>query len=429
MVMMYVMLLMFGGVAAGIAYKAPHMLHFDRVRWQVLIPGGFATVGLAFLIGALIATARWLRFGGCQLRMRTMPGIIGGHFCGEVLLPEAFPFDTDLRMELLCETTRTTPGKNSDDLDSVSVQRNWARTQRVTANRSSCHDGHCVIPFDFTLPYGLPDETGSRREGKTRIDIQWKLRVFARIEGPDLDITYRVPVFVTAESDPAVRGETGSEKSLDEYLRDTGEKRRVRFELVQGVNTCICDAHGMKAGLAVIPTVFGLVFLGGAVLVAWDVLPMTVPEIFMQAKGWYNLFKIIPLFFTLGACLMVVVLSLFGLLMLFIGLRSLVSRRTWVRDGFVYQRLRLFGIPWRRRCACARVAGVNCGDSSSSNGKTWRSIVIECNGRTGTSRSSWKGIFCRMTVATDVATERETEEIMKRLRQDLRLRLDPDGAT
>ena len=77
----------------------------------------------------------------------------------------------------------------------------------------------------------------------------------------------------------------------------------------------------------------------------------------------------------------------------------------------------------------ARMAGVNCGDSSSSNGKTWRSIVIECNGRTGAGRSSWKGMFRRMTVATDVATERETEEIMKRLRQDLRLRLDPDGAT
>jgi len=102
--MPWVMMLTFGGVAAGIAYKAPHMLLFDRVRWEVLIPGGFAVAGLGFLIGALIATARWLRFGGCRVRLCTLPGVIGGHFRGEVLLPGPFPADTDLRMELVCET-------------------------------------------------------------------------------------------------------------------------------------------------------------------------------------------------------------------------------------------------------------------------------------------------------------------------------------
>ena len=427
MVMLWVMMLLFGGVAAGIAYKAPHMLHFSRVRWVVLIPGGFGAVGLAFLIGALVSTARWLRFSRCLVRMRTMPGVIGGHFRGEALLPERFPADTDVRMELICETTRTTPGKNSDDHDSVSVSRDWEHTLRVTANASYTHDGHCVIPFDFTVPYGLPDETAARREENTRIEIQWKLRVFARINGPDLDMTYRVPVFQTGESDPTVKGDTGAEKSLDAFLRDTGEQRRVRFELVQGLNVCICDAHGMKAGLAVVPTVFGLAFLGGAVLVAWNALPMTSREIFAKAEGWYNLFKIVPIILSLGACMMVVVLSGFGLLMLFIGLRSLVSRRTWVYDGFVNQRLRLFGIPWRRRCACADVAGVNCGDSSSSNGRTWRSIVIERNARSRVGRTPWLYVFSRMTVATDIATEREAEELMVRLRQEMHLRPDADG--
>jgi len=426
-VMFWIMTLMFGGVAAGIAYKAPNMLHFSRVRWEILIPGGFAAVGLAFLVAALISTARWLRFGRCLVRLRTMPGVIGGHFCGEVLLPEKFPSDTDVRMELFCETTRTTPGRNSDDHDSVSVSRDWTQTIRVTATAAYCRDGHCAIPFDFTVPYGLSDETASRVEQRTRIAIQWKLRVFAQLQGPDLDITYHVPVFQTAASDPSVTGYARiDEKPLDAFLRDTGEQRRVRVEQEQGVTTYICDARGMKQGVAVVPAIIGLFFMTIPVL-AGRQLPGLVEDVFtMKAEGWCNLFRLIPLFMTLGICLFVVAFGLFSLLFLFIGLRGFISRRTWVQNGVLHQHARLFGIPWTRRVPCSSVSGVNHGDSTSSNGKTWYDIVIERTAKSKTGRVPWLCLFRRITVATNVPTEREADEIVKRLRVDLRLPADAE---
>ena len=422
-----VLMLMFCGVAAGIAYKSPDMLRFSKVRWEVLIPGGFAAVGLIFLVAALIATARWLRFGGCLVRVRNLPGMIGGHFRGEVLLPEKFPADTDVRLELFCETTHTTPGRNSDDHDSVSVSRDWAQTIRVTVSAAYTHDGHCVLPFDFTVPYGLPDETSSRQEGNARLAIQWKLRVFARIEGPDLDITYRVPVFVTAESDATVKGATGTEKNLDEYLRDTGEQRRVRIEAQQGATTYICDARGWKQGVAVVPAIIGLAFLAVPAF-AGSQVPGMVKEVFtMRADGWCNLFRMVPLAMALVSSVISLAFGLFGLLMLFIGLRGFIARRTWIQQGVLRQRARLFGIPWVRRCPCNRIAGVSRGDSSSSGGKTWYDIVIGQNAQSRMGRTPWLYLFSRITVATNVPTEREADEIVTRLREDLRLPADADG--
>lgn len=417
---LWIMMLIFGGVAAGIVYKSPQMIHFAKVRWEVLIPGGFAFGGLIFMMAALIATARWLRFGGCCVRMRTVPGVIGGHFSGAVLLPETFPAHTDVRLELVCETTTTTPGAKHDDSDTVFVHRDWEHTVRVTANAAYCHDGHCIIPFDFTVPYGLPDETASRMEGKLRIVVRWKLRVFAQMSGPDLDITYRVPVFQTVASDPVVKGAMGTEQNLDDFLRDSGTQRRVRVEHVQGVTTYICDVRGMKKGFAAGPTIFGLVCLAGAVIIICNTLPMQLKYLLMKAEGWENLFRLTPLIFLLGVCMMTGMLGLFGLLLLCMGGRGFISRRTWIQNGMLYQHACLFGIPWTRRCPCHSVADVHHRDVTSSGGKTWYAVVIERNTSPRRQRNPLY-LLKRITVATDVATVREAAEIEQRLRADLHL--------
>ena len=267
---------LFGGVVAGTAYIAPDMIHFAKVRWLILFPVSFFAVGVTFLIAALIATVRWVRFGKCRVRVHPMPGVIGGHFRGEVLLPEDFPMETDVRMELFCDTTTTTPGKGQDGVARTKIERHWSQTILVTTSAAYCHEGSSVIPFDYTVPYGLPDETASRQEGNRRIEIQWNLRVFARLQGPDLDITYRVPVFSTPESDPAVKGDLNQEQNLDAFLRDIGEQRRVRVEYVQGVTMYDCDARGMKQVASVVPAIFGLGLLFVSVLVPCNAVPVLI---------------------------------------------------------------------------------------------------------------------------------------------------------
>ena len=420
----WVMALVFGGVAAGIALKAPEMLRFSRVHWVMLFPVGFAAAGLGFLAAALVASVRWLRFGRCLVRMQPVPGVIGGHFRGEVLLPEMFPQNTDVRLELVCERTTTEPGIKSNSQDSVSIEREWAHTIRITVTPSFFRGRQCVIPFDFTIPYGLPDETGSRREGDIRIDFMWHMRVFALLDGPDLNLKYRVPVFRTGLSDPTIIAEKERAGDLDTLLRDRGEQRRVRIEDINGVPTYICDARGMKKGLSIVPGFIGIFMLSIGVIIPYNALRMLVPNIFEKAEGWYNLFRLIPLVLVIGACLMMGVLLLLGLLFLFISLRGLVYRRTWIRDGMIHQRSRLFGIPWTSSCPSASATGVNIGDSTSSNGKTWHDIVIERNTVSRLGKMPWLYLFSRITIATNVPTLAEAEEIMARLRQELHLPAD-----
>lgn len=408
------------GIITLIAFKSPRMLHFSQARWEVLFPGGLAVFGAGFLVAALVATARWLRFSKCRVLMRTMPGVIGGHFRGEVLLPESFPSDTDVRMELLCETTTTITGKG-DHNDHISIDRVWSHTIRVTANASLCHDGTCAIPFDFAIPYGLTDETDSKVQGDVRVDIRWILRVFAKLNGPDLNMRFRVPVFRTAASDPSIKGDLATEKPLDAFLKDTGMSRRIRMDFENGATTYICDAMGMQAGVSFVPMIFGVVFLAAGLFAGYSGLPELIKEVLKPAQGWANLFRLIPLIMSVGLCLLTGVFSLFGLLFLFIGVSGLIARRTWIENGMIHQRLSFLGIPWKRRCPCSSAAGVNMGDTTKSGGQTWYGIVIERNTEAQYKRFQWRYLFSRITVATNVPTEREAQDIVDHLKKDLRL--------
>ncbi|MEI6645677.1 MAG: hypothetical protein WCP12_06535 [bacterium] len=408
------------GIITLIAFKSPRMLHFSQVRWEVLFPGVIALFGAGFLVSALIATARWFRFGRCRVQMRTVPGVIGGHFRGEVLLPESFPSDTDVRMELICETTTTITGKG-DSSDHLSIDRVWSHTVRVTANASLCHDGACIIPFDFTIPYGLTDETDSKVEGNFRVDISWILRVFAKLNGPDLNMRFHVPVFRTATSDPSVKGDPQTEKPLEAFLHDMGQGRRIRMEFENGAMTYVCDAMGMQAGVSFVPMIFGVVFLAAGLFAGFNGLPELIKEVLKPAQGWMNLFRLIPLMMSVGLCLLTVVFSLFGLLFLFIGVSGLIARRTWIENGMIHQRSRFLGIPWTRQCPCSSATGVNLGDTTKSGGQTWYDVVIERNTEAQYKRLQWRYLFSRITVATNVPTEREAQDIMDHLKKDLHL--------
>ncbi len=408
------------GIVTLIAIKSPRMLHFSQSRWEVLLPLCCALVGGGFLIGALIATARWLRFGRCRVQMRTVPGVIGGHFRGEVLLPESFPSDTDVRMELFCEIN-TTITRSGDQSDSFSIDREWSQSIKIVTNASLCHDGHCVLPFDFKIPYGHSDATDSKVQGDTRVTIDWILRVFAKLPGPDLNMRFPVPVFRTAESDPSVKDDLQTEKPLETFLNDTGKKRRVRMEFENGATTYVCDAKGLDLGANWFPMIFGLVFFAAGLFAGFNGLPDLIKQALKSAQGWENLLRLIPLFMALGLCVITVVFSLIGLLLFYIGLNGLVSRRTWIQNGMIHQRLHLLGIPWSRSIPCSSATGVNHSDTTKSGGQTWYNIVIERNTEAQYKRMEWRYLFSRMTVATNVPTEREAQALIKQLQKELHL--------
>ena len=155
-------------------------------------------------------------------------------------------------------------------------------------------------------------------------------------------------------------------------------------------------------------------------------MPLVAEIFFLKYDGWYNLLRILPCIGILVVSLFAGVFCLVGVFIFLLGLRSLVARRTWIRDGFVHQRLRLLGIPGWRRCPCRAVTDVNHNDSSASNGKTRYDVVIERNCWLQRKRNPLY-LFWRMTVATNVSTEREAEVIVQQLRKELNLPAKADG--
>lgn len=414
------------GFMAAFVHDDPKMLHFSKSRWLVLIPLGFGLFGGAFLLAALIALVRWLRFGRCLVKMHTVPGVIGGRFRGEVLLPESFPADTDVRMALICERTTTSYGRGSDD-DSTSIDHAWTKTICITTNHALCHEGYCALPFDFKVPYGLSDATDSKREKKFSVRIAWLLRVFATLEGPDLDMRFHVPVFRTATSDPSVKDDPETAKPLEAYLHETGQMRRVRMDFEDGATTYICDKKGMQAGVSLVPLILGFAFLSGGLFAAYNALPDLVKDVLKPAQGWEYLFRLLPLFGAAMICLLMVVFSLFGLLFLYVGVSGLVARRTRIENGMLRQRLHFLGIPWWRSWPCTSVNEVAIGSTSSSGGKSFCDVVVTRNTTPFLTKFPLCLLFGQLTVATNVSTNREAHALIRQLQKELRLPEEDGG--
>jgi hypothetical protein len=415
-----------GGFLAMIAFKSPNMFYFSKVRWEVLFPAGLVVFGGAFLIGAFFSLVRWIRFGRCFVKMHTVPGVIGGHFKGEIYLPESFPSETEVRFQLFCEETSTT--HRGSDHDSTSVVHLWSKTFCITTNQALCHDGHCVIPFDYKIPGGLSDETDTKYEARSSVRIEWALRVFAKMNGPNLDMRFYVPVFRTAASDPTLQDDPQTEKPLETYLHETGQKRRVRMEFENGATTYICDKLGMQFGINIIPILFGALFLAGGLFAGFNGLPEIVPDVFKPVKSWGDaLFRIIPLFMSLGLCFLTLVFTLIGLFIMFIGFNGLVSRKTWIENGVVRQRLHFLGIPCRRSCPVSCISDVDIGSTSSSGGNSWYDVVIRRKTGKRDAMFLWQLLFGQLTVATNVSTDREARALITQLKKELHLPEEEEG--
>lgn len=415
----------FAGVGSGIL-AANSREALLREKPLLAFGLGFLLVGTGILTYALISLFRWFRFHGCFVQMRTIPGVIGGTFAGFLTLPRSFPDDADVRLELCCEATTTTPGRgNRDSQTSTSVE--WSRKLCVHPSARQ-HGLQAGVPFEFTIPYGLHDETDEHQNASSGVSISyaWHFRATATLPGADLDLKFPVPVFKTKESDPGLKHvpEPGEELPLEKYLEEQGEKQRIHIETGAEGPVYVGAITPVVWPAFLIPGIFALVFLGVGIG-----LPIfTLPEFFHgnslhAPKGFADgLFMLLPLAFGIIPVIISVAFFGFGALMLAITLKELVSRRTWIAHGYVHQRRRFLGIlplPGQR-LSCQEVGSVRVGGGSSSGGKSYSDINIEPKERTLDMRRSKIQAFLKanasITIATSVPTRRETDKIIKDLR-------------
>lgn len=389
----------FAAVVAFLGVKEGRKILHEE--WMLGIFILFFTAGaIGFSAWGLVALARWCRFGRCRVRMATMPGVIGGHFAGEVELPDSFPNHTDVRLELFCLSTRQDPGSRAV----------WSRSQCVRTSAVHWRGPRRAIPFDFTIPYNLPDAPGDRGDKGVSDSYNWRLRVTSRLAGADLDMEFVVPVFRTEASNPAltqVLEEDEDRKPLDDFLKEQGEWRRLRIEHGPG---------GWNEYVGLVTPVRGeITLLMGAMGLAFAVVPAVLLA---------NLFTTGEIMVGIFVSLIAIPCFAFSMLFLYLAVRSLIERRTWVANGFIHQRRSLFGLSLpSRSAACDKVRTVDVGSTSSSGRKSYADVVVSLE--TGADSGGESGIigflrdqFASIPVATDMLGP-ETKEVIAMLRKEI----------
>lgn len=424
----------FLSVAAVIAVKGIRNLREDWVLgvFVLLLIAG----GIGFLIGAFISLARWCRFGGVRVRMVTVPGIIGGHFAGEVELPDSLPANANVYLELFCGMTRSGPARRTDDIDVDSVSKVW--TQKICTKPADrhCRNRQWSLPFDFTIPYRrtgnevFPDETDDGKlEGGISVKYMWHLCVTAKLPGPDLNVKFRVPVFKTEASDHTLdqEPEAGADLPLEQYLEMKDEKRRVRIEAGSRGPVFVGAVTPVMWSAVLGTAILGIVFTSAGIGIPIVVLTTSglAKDLHMPKNGIDALGLVLPLLCIIVPLFISVVVLAFGAFLSMITLGSFVSRRTWVERDMICQTRTFLGIPLPSRSVpCDQIDRVATNGSSSSDGKSFSTVAVMFRGKNRREEEHGLLAFAKMlaasmTVGTDLPTQRETQEIIDALRREI----------
>ncbi len=235
--------------------SAPAIFGFLEVRekegaiaYLILV---FPFVGLLLLSWALRASLAWRRFGYTPLTLDPFPGAIGGDVGGEVLLN--LPFDP----KMLCEVTLSSlysyvsgSGKNRSRRERVEWQDSgYAKVERAASG--------VRLLFRFAVPQGQRES-----EGHSDSYYLWRLNIKAELPGVDLDRSFEIPVYATAERSRLIKVDTANEMPQGSPqlraeallpLRQSGMQTALYYPMLRNI------------GSALIGVILGCAFAGAGI--------------------------------------------------------------------------------------------------------------------------------------------------------------------
>lgn len=148
----------------------------------------FPLIGAAILVLFVIKLARWRRFGAAPFTLDPWPGSIGGQLAGHLDLRLPWQQDLLVRAELCClHSYYTGSGKSRKQVQSLVWQK--AGIASLAPLQRGCRVSVC-----FDIPAGLPESEPVGNDYH-----HWRLRLSAPLAGADLDLSYELPVFATAQ--------------------------------------------------------------------------------------------------------------------------------------------------------------------------------------------------------------------------------------
>jgi hypothetical protein len=221
-------------------------------QYVLLIVLVFPLAGL-FLIGqSLLLRLREAKFHNVRLTFSSLPGVLGGHFGGRVESAFLLPAGDPVSLVLSCVRSYVS--------DSGGHRSRWENVLWQAKQTAVPYVGGAgsYLPVDFTIPYEARPTDGSNPND----EIFWRLTAKAALLGLNFVAAFRVPIFKTEASDPAITADTidaaetahlaGSEPADAKIVTAESAEGGARFHLGAARNK----------GVAAAITIFGGVFLG-----------------------------------------------------------------------------------------------------------------------------------------------------------------------
>jgi hypothetical protein len=216
----------------------------------------FPLAGLFFVGQSLLLRLREVKFRNVRLTFSSLPGVIGGHFGGRV--ESAFLLPAGVPVSLVLSCVRSYVSGGGDDRSRWENVL-WQSKQTVVPYVGGSGS---YLPVDFTIPYDARATDASNPDD----EIFWRLTATAVLPGLDFRATFRVPVFKTEASDPAITVENidtteaarmaGSQPAEAKIVTAASAEGGARFHLGAARNK----------GVAAAITIFGIVFLGSGLV-------------------------------------------------------------------------------------------------------------------------------------------------------------------
>ncbi len=157
--------------------------------------------GLFGLFLFLIARVFWLnrKWNTSELRIASVPGVVGGHFSGVAILQQTFPIGTVFDVCLKCQQTKTYRDVDRPSHSTSSTTETaWSSTISIEKPLPPETPNRTFVPFRFAIPFDC--EPTSSSYDSSSILTQWKLVVQLKGKIGHGGAVFTVPVFRTPES-------------------------------------------------------------------------------------------------------------------------------------------------------------------------------------------------------------------------------------
>lgn len=325
----------------------------------------FPVVGVVLVYQGISQTLAWFKFGETPMRLDPFPGQTGGVVAGYLSLPVSVQASKNTQVSLSCvhEYWKKSRGKSEQQRDIL-----W-QDDRVASSSRSANGSR--IRFEFNPPANLPQ---SQPEGKDK--YLWEVHVHLSLPGQDYDRVFVIPV---AES---------NEEKLQVFAKQP-EAKPSFLQSGQDVteNTKIPKINKSEKGVSFHYPAFRNKGLGFGLIIASLLIDAFLWFMYQEMTDFLPTFGL--LMFGMIA-LVIMVLTLFGLFLLFNSLSVAVNTQT------VNVKNCILGFSFGGEVPVDSIADIKLHKSgSSSNGRSsrvWYSLqLVQKNGMETTVGDSLEG--------------------------------------